>query len=72
MRVSGIGEGYCFSVPLGHPWLVPRFIPGASHKKTIPPPQSPVEFTVLFELQVPLLSQEKSEKTYSHSLGSYF
>ncbi len=31
-----LGTGGCFFVPMGHPWPVPRFIPGASHKKTTP------------------------------------
>ena len=44
------------------PWPVPRFIPGASHGKTVHPPQSPVGFTVLFELLIPVLLQEKPEK----------
>jgi len=58
----GLERGYCFSVPMGHPWPVPRFIPGASHGKTVHPPQSPVGFTVLFELLIPVLLQEKPEK----------
>jgi hypothetical protein len=47
---------------MGHPWPVPRFIPGASHGKTVQPPQSPIEFTVLFELQFTLHLRENPEK----------
>ena len=57
-----LGIGNCFIAPLGHPWPVPRFILGASHEKSVRPPQSPVEFTVLFELQFTLFLREKPEK----------
>ena len=34
-----LGIRGCFLAPMGHPWPVPRFIPGASHKKTTPYPK---------------------------------
>ncbi len=47
----GLRRDYCFSVPMGHPWPVPRFIPGASHGKTVIPPQFPIHASTAYVYQ---------------------
>jgi hypothetical protein len=58
----GLGRVYCFSVTSARDEA--RDGPGMAHRngKTVIPPQSPIEFTVLFELQFTLHLRENLEK----------